>query len=106
MLKKVRKKIKSSFFYELIKNYFGEYKKSYSENFGEDLLVDFFFKEFKKGFYVDVGCNLPKTSSLTYLLYKKGWNGINIDISKRAIELNKVIRRRDINLNITTGTKI
>ena len=105
MLKKVRKNLKSSFFYNLFTNFFGKYKKSYSENFGEDLFVDFFFKEFKKGFYVDVGCNLPKTSSLTYLLYKKGWSGINIDISKRAIELNKVIRRRDINLNISVGNE-
>ena len=48
-------------------------------------------------------CNLPKNSSLTYLLYKKGWSGINIDISKRAIDLNKVIRSRDINLNISIG---
>ena len=103
MLKKVRKNLKSSFFYNLFTNFFGKYKKSYSENFGEDLFVNFFFKEFKKGFYVDVGCNLPKTSSLTYLLYKKGWSGINIDISKRAIELNKLIRRRDINLNISVG---
>ena len=103
MLKKVRKNLKSSYFYNLFTNFFGKYKKSYSENFGEDLFVDFFFKEFKKGSYVDVGCNLPKTSSLTYLLYKKGWSGINIDISKRAIDLNKVIRKRDINLNISIG---
>ena len=103
MLKKVRKNFKSSYFYNLFSNFFGKYKKSYSENFGEDLFVDFFLKEFKKGSYVDVGCNLPKTSSLTYLLYKKGWSGINIDISKRAIDLNKVIRKRDINLNISIG---
>ena len=103
MLKKVRKNFKSSYFYNLFSNFFGKYKKSYSENFGEDLFVDFFFKEFKKGSYVDVGCNLPKTSSLTYLLYKKGWSGINIDISKRSIDLNKVIRKRDINLNISIG---
>ncbi len=105
MLKKVRKNFKSSYFYDLLTNFFGKYKKSYSENFGEDLLVNFFFKELKKGFYVDIGCNLPKNSSLTYLLYKKGWSGINIDISKRAIDLNKVIRSRDINLNISIGSK-
>ena len=43
-----------------------------------------YFKEFKKGSYVDVGCNLPKTSSLTYLLYKKGWSGINIDLDGKS----------------------
>ena len=50
MLKKIRKKIKSLFLYELIKNYFGEYKESYSESFGEDLYVEYFFKNKKKVF--------------------------------------------------------
>ena len=103
MLKKIRKKIKSSFFYELIKNYFGEYKKSYSESFGEDLFVDYFFQHKKKGFYVDIGCNLPKSRSLTYLLYKRGWKGVKVDISPRSIKLNKLIRSKDINLNISVG---
>ena len=105
VFKKFRKKIKSLFFYDLVTNYFGKYKKSYSENFGEDLFINFFFKDVKKGFYVDIGCNLPKNSSLTYLLYKKGWSGINVDISKRAINLNKVIRRRDTSLNVSIGNQ-
>ena len=104
-LKKVRKSFKSLYIYELITNFFGKYKKSYSENFGEDLFVDFFFKKLKKGLYVDIGCNLPKNSSLTYLLYKKGWSGINVDISKRAIDLNRAIRSRDTNLNISIGNE-
>ena len=106
MFKKFRKKLKSSYLYNLLTNYFGKYKKSYSENFGEDLFVNYFFKDVKEGFYIDIGCNLPKNSSLTYLLYKKGWRGINVDISKRVINLNKVIRPRDINLNITTKLKV
>ena len=81
MLKKFRKRLKSSYFYELLINFFGKYKKSYSENFGEDLFVYYYFNKLKKGLYVDIGCNLPKNSSLTFLLYKKGWSGINIDIS-------------------------
>ena len=105
VFKKFRKKIKSLFFFDLVKNYFGKYKKSYSENFGEDLFINFFFKDVKKGFYVDIGCNLPKNSSLTYLLYKKGWSGINVDISIRAINLNKVIRRRDTSLNVSIGNQ-
>ena len=103
MLKQIRKKIKSSFFYELIKNYFGEYKKSYSESFGEDLYVEYFFKNKKRGLYVDIGCNLPKSRSLTYTLYKKGWNGIKVDISPRSIKLNNYIRPRDYNLNVSIG---
>ncbi len=103
MLKKIRKKFKSSFLYDLFINFKGEYKKSYSESFGEDLFVLYFFKNIKKGFYVDIGCNLPKSRSLTYLLYKNNWNGIKVDISKRSIDLNKIIRKRDINLNISVG---
>ncbi len=103
MLKKIRKTIKISFIYELLRNYFGSYKKSYAESFGEDLFVEYFFRNSNIGFYVDIGCNLPKSRSLTYLLYKKKWRGIKIDISKRSIDLNKIIRRRDINLNLSIG---
>jgi|TARA_B100000287_G_scaffold191943_1_gene181096 FkbM family methyltransferase len=105
MFKKIRKKFKSSFLYDLFINFKGEYKKSYSESFGEDLFVLYFFKNIKKGFYVDIGCNLPKSRSLTFLLYKKNWNGIKVDISKRSIDLNKIIRKRDINLNISVGNE-
>ncbi len=101
--KKIRKSIKSSFLYDVIRNYFPKINKSFSENFGEDLFVNYFFAGLKEGFYVDVGCNLPKNGSLTYLLYKKGWNGIKVDISKRSIELNKIHRKRDINLNFSIG---
>ena len=102
-LKKIRKSLKSSFPYELLKNYFPKVNYSFSETYGEDLFVNFFFKDLKKGFYVDIGCNLPKSGSLTYSLYKKGWNGIKVDISKRSIELNKIHRKRDINLNVSVG---
>ena len=71
-LKKIRKSLKSSFPYELLKNYFPKVNYSFSETYGEDLFVNFFFKDLKKGFYVDIGCNLPKSGSLTYSLYKKG----------------------------------
>ena len=64
-----------------------------------------FLKILSKGFYVDIGCNLPKSRSLTYLLYKNNWNGIKVDISKRSIDLNKIIRKRDINLNISVGNE-
>tara|TARA_B100000287_G_scaffold433008_1_gene493669 strand:- start:2406 stop:3128 length:723 start_codon:yes stop_codon:yes gene_type:complete len=103
MLKKIRKKFKSSFLYEFFLNIIGVYHKSYSESFGEDLFVKYFFRDIKKGYYVDIGCNLPKSRSLTFLLYKAGWKGIKIDISKRSIDLNKIIRKKDINLNISVG---
>ena len=102
-LKKIRKSIKSSYLYDVFRNFFPKTNKSFSETYGEDLFVNYFFKDLKKGFYVDIGCNLPKSGSLTYALYKKGWNGLKVDISKRSIELNKIYRKRDINLNVSIG---
>ena len=59
-----------------------------------------YFKEYKEGFYIDVGCYHPFRLSNTNFLYKKGWKGINIDISKKSIDLFKISRTRDVNLNL------
>lgn len=71
-------------------------KKTYSL-FGEDLAAIKFFKNKKKGFYVDIGCYHPTHINNTYLLYKKGWNGINIDVSQFSIDLFKFMRPDDLN---------
>ena len=71
-------------------------KKTYSL-FGEDLVALKFFKNEKKGFYVDIGCYHPTHINNTYLLYKKGWNGINIDVSQFSIDLFKFMRPDDLN---------
>ena len=71
-------------------------KKTYSL-FGEDLAALKFFKNEKKGFYVDIGCYHPTHINNTYLLYKKGWNGINIDVSQFSIDLFKFMRPDDLN---------
>ena len=73
-------------------------KKSYSM-FGEDLIIDKIFKNKKKGTYVDVGCYHPIDGNNTYLLFKRGWNGINIDLNKTSIDLFKKARNKDLNLN-------
>ena len=74
-------------------------QKTYSM-FGEDLKINHFFKSKKKGFYVDIGCYHPIHGSNTYLLYRKGWNGINVDINKTSIDLFNIARKRDKNFNI------
>ena len=80
-------------------------KKSYSM-FGEDLIINKIFKNKKKGTYIDVGCYHPTEGSNTYLLYKKkGWSGINIDLNKTSIELFKIARSKDINLNLAISNK-
>ncbi len=73
-------------------------KKSYSM-YGEDTVINNFFKNKKKGFYVDVGCYHPLDGNNTQLLFQKGWEGINIDVNKLSIELFKVARQSDVNIN-------
>ena len=79
-------------------------RKSYSM-FGEDLVISKIFKNKKKGIYVDVGCYHPIEGSNTYLLFKKGWNGINIDLNKTSIDLFDKARSGDLNLNLAISNK-
>ena len=79
-------------------------KKQYSKN-GEDLYLKKIFKNKKYGNYVDIGAYHPYRFSNTYLLYKKGWYGINIDINKISIDLFNIARPKDINLNIAISNK-
>ena len=72
-------------------------KNSYSL-LGEDVFLKKYFLKQKKGFYVDVGCYHPISGNNTYLLYKKGWNGINFDISEFSIELFNFYRKKDKNI--------
>jgi len=67
-------------------------------------LREYFINE-KNGFYIDVGCYHPIRLSNTRFLYSKGWKGINIDISKKSIDLFNIVRKKDINLNIGIGEK-
>ena len=72
-------------------------KKSYSFG-GCDLLIDYIFKTKKKGFYLDVGCQHPVSNNNTYLLYKRGWHGINIDLDPKNIRLFNLERPKEINI--------
>ena len=72
-------------------------KKSYSFG-GCDLLIEYIFKSKKKGFYLDVGCQHPVSNNNTYLLYKRGWSGINIDLDPKNIRLFNLERPNDINI--------
>ena len=75
------------------------YSKKNSYSFGGcDLLVDYIFKSKKKGFYLDVGCQHPVSNNNTYLLYRRGWNGINIDLDDKNIRLYNLERPNDINI--------
>ena len=65
----------------------------------EDLIVEKIIKK-NNGFYVDIGAHDPIKHSNTYLLYKKGWSGINIDANPMAIAMFNKKRKNCINLNV------
>ena len=79
-------------------------KKNYSV-FGEDKFIERYFRNKPKGFYIDVGCYHPLDGNNTQLLYKKGWNGINLDINYYSIELFNFLRKRDINIHSGISNK-
>ena len=79
-------------------------KKSYS-NGAQDLIIDYFFKDKKKGVYIDVGCYHPYNGNNTKLLYDRGWSGINIDLDFHTIDFFNFIRKRDENINIAISEK-
>lgn len=103
----LKQKIKKSFFgkhaiylrykYPTIKP-----KYSYSQ-VGEDIILDFFLKEKKSGFYIDIGSYHPINLSNTYKFYERGWSGINIEPNHNKFRLFEEQRAKDINLNMGIG---
>ena len=79
-------------------------KKSYSM-FGEDIFIEKYFRNKKKGFYIDVGGYHPLQGNNTQLLYKKGWRGINFDINSYSIELFDFLRKKDLNIHSGISNK-
>jgi hypothetical protein len=110
---KFEKKLKEKYLYSKNNNLF---KRLYFlfENFrtrklirnytvvGIDLLLDLFFKSIniKKGIYIDIGCNHPIFNNSTYILYKNGWSGINIDLDFHFVDLFNYFRPNDFNKQI------
>ena len=72
---------------------------------GEDILINKIFLGFKKGFYIDIGAHHPIKWSTTYLLYKKGWRGMNIDPVPGMKPIFDKFRSEDINLQIGVSKK-
>lgn len=77
---------------------------SYSQE-GEDLILKRFTKGKINGFYVDIGAHHPFRFSNTYLFYKQGWRGINVDAMPGSMEVFKKYRPHDINLEIPLSSK-
>ncbi len=88
-------------YYHLYLRHKGLVKKKRYSQWGEDQFINEFFRDKKKGVYLDIGCFHPFWWSNTCLLYNRGWEGINIDINSTAIDLFDIARPNDINLCTT-----
>lgn len=88
------------------KLYYEKYtKKSYSIS-NVDLIIDRMFSKVKDGVFIDLGCNHPIKYNNTYLLYKRGWRGINIDLDKESIDEFNKIRDQDYNVQSLISSNI
>ena len=99
MLKKIINHI------SIFKRKFKYKKNSYSFNC-VDLIINYIFKDKNNGFYLDVGSQHPISNNNTYLLFKRGWSGINIDLDKKNIDLFNTARPNDINLNLAISSDV
>ena len=89
----------------LKKIYYEKYtKKSYSIS-NVDLILERIFSKIKNGIYIDIGCNHPIKYNNTYLLHKKGWKGINIDLDIESIKEFKKFRPQDTNICAVVSAK-
>ena len=87
-----------------IKHQYFKDRKSYSMD-GEDVVISNYFKNKEKGFYIDIGCYHPIHRNNTFLLFKKGWQGMNVDIHDFSIELFNYARPKDLNYNFAVSNK-
>jgi FkbM family methyltransferase len=78
-------------------------RRAYSQE-GEDLVLARYFYGVTNGFFVDVGAHHPFRFSNTYLLYRLGWRGVNIDAMPGSMRPFKRYRPRDVNLEMGVGS--
>lgn len=84
-------------YYHLFFRYKIFYKRKNYSQFDEDIFLTEFFKKKKKGKFVDLGAFHPIRYNNTYLLYRKGWDGTNIDLNQTSIDMFNIVRSRDNN---------
>ena len=71
-------------------------RQSYSQE-GEDLVLLEILGDQREGFFVDAGAFHPFRFSNTFLLYQRGWRGLNVDATPGSMDLFDQARPRDIN---------
>ena len=84
------------FYYQFLKSKFKP-RLAYS-HWGVDLIITKLLNSKNKGIYIDVGCHHPFLNNHSYLLYKSGWVGINIDIDYNSIDMFNFFRKSDVNI--------
>ena len=107
---KIEEKIKNKFLYTKKTNifkffyfYFQFLKAKFKprlaySHWGIDLIITKLLNSKNKGIYIDVGCHHPFLNNHSYLLYKSGWEGINIDIDYNSIDMFNFFRKSDVNI--------
>lgn len=86
----------------ILKRGYSEAEICFSQS-GEDMILNSFFGDKSKGFYVDIGANHPTRFSNTHHFYLKGWRGLNIDPIPGAMDLFNKIRPGDLNIELAIG---
>ena len=77
-----------------------------NSQFGEDKKIIKLFNKNRKGVYLDIGCFHPIRQNNTFLMYKKGWFGINVDLNPLTIDLFNIARPKDFNICAAISNKI
>ncbi len=107
---KIEEKIKNKYLYSKKANifkffyfYFQFLKAKFKprlaySHWGIDLIITKLLNSKNKGIYIDVGCHHPFLNNHSYLLYKSGWEGINIDIDYNSIDMFNFFRKSDVNI--------
>lgn len=72
---------------------------------GEDLILSRYFQNQSAGYYIDIGAHHPKRFSNTYVFYKRGWHGLNIDAMPGSMKSFNRYRKRDVNCEIGVSKK-
>lgn len=80
------------------------YKKSYSQC-GEDLIVHFALETMRvvKPTYLDIGAHHPTLFNNTYIFYRDGSRGVNVEPDRALIDRFHRARPDDVNLNCGIG---
>ncbi|MDX2195608.1 MAG: FkbM family methyltransferase [Cytophagales bacterium] len=80
----------------------GNYKRFTFSQYGEDINIQLLLRDLyrvSKVNYMDIGCCHPYENNNTYLFYKSGSAGVNIDANPRFIQNFNKLRPRDVNIN-------